>query len=47
MVHDMYLMQVRTPAESRYAWDYCEVIETVPAEAAAATKAESRCALWR
>ncbi|KAA0113491.1 ABC transporter substrate-binding protein [Methylobacterium sp. P1-11] len=47
MVHDMYLMQVKTPAESRYAWDYYKVIETIPAEAAAATKAESRCELWR
>src|SRR5215210_6672772 len=22
MVHDMYLMQVKTPAESKYPWDY-------------------------
>ena len=47
MVHDMYLMQVKTPAESKYPWDYYKVIATIPGAQAFATKAESKCALWK
>ncbi|MDB5909423.1 MAG: transporter permease [Massilia sp.] len=47
MVHDMYLMQVKTPAESKYPWDYYKVIATIPGAQAYATKAESKCSLWK
>jgi len=47
MVHDMYLMQVKKPAESMYPWDYFKLITTVPGDQAFATKAESKCALWK
>lgn len=47
MVHDMYLMQVKTPAESKYPWDYYKTIATIPGAQAYATKAESKCALWK
>ena len=47
MVHDMYLMQVKAPAESKYPWDYYKVIATIPGVQAFATKAESKCALWK
>ena len=47
MVHDMYLMQVKTPAESKYPWDYYKVIATIPGAQAFATKAETKCALWK
>ena len=47
MVHDMYLMQVKTPAESTEPWDYYKVVETFKGEAAWTTKAESKCALWK
>ncbi|NDP48248.1 MAG: ABC transporter substrate-binding protein [Sulfuriferula multivorans] len=47
MVHDMYLMQVKTPAESKYAWDYAKLIQTVPGDQVYMTKAESKCALWK
>ena len=47
MVHDMYLMQVKTPAESTEPWDYYNVAETFKGEAAWTTKAESKCALWK
>lgn len=47
MVHDMYLMQVKTPAESKYPWDYYKVVQTVPGDQAFTTKAESKCALWK
>ena len=29
--HDMYLVQVKTPAESKYAWDYYKIVKTIPA----------------
>ncbi|WP_426192532.1 ABC transporter substrate-binding protein [Massilia sp. DWR3-1-1] len=47
MVHDMFLMQVKTPAESKYPWDYYKVVATIPGAQAYATKAESKCALWK
>lgn len=47
MVHDMFLMQVKTPAESKTAWDYYKVVQTIPGDQAFTTKAESKCALWK
>ncbi|QAU35921.1 ABC transporter substrate-binding protein [Janthinobacterium sp. 17J80-10] len=47
MVHDMYLMQVKTPAESKYPWDYYKVVQTIPGDQAYMSKAESKCALWK
>jgi branched-chain amino acid transport system substrate-binding protein len=46
MVHDMYLMQVKTPAESKEPWDYLKVAATIKGEDAFTTKAESKCSLW-
>jgi branched-chain amino acid transport system substrate-binding protein len=47
MVHDMYLMQVKTPAESTEPWDYYKIAQTMKGEEAWTTKAESKCALWK
>lgn len=47
MVHDMYLMQVKTPDKSVEPWDYYNVVETFKGEAAWTTKAESKCPLWK
>ena len=47
MIHDMYLMQVKTPSESKEPWDYYRVVATIPGEQAFTTKQESRCALWK
>jgi branched-chain amino acid transport system substrate-binding protein len=47
MVHDMYLMQVKTPAQSTEPWDYYNVVETIKGDVAFTTKAESRCAAWK
>ncbi len=47
MVHDMYVMQVKTPAESKYAWDYMKVVQTIPGDQAYTAKAESKCTLWK
>lgn len=45
MVHDMYLMQVKKPAESKYPWDYYTVRATIPAAEAYQPLSESRCPL--
>lgn len=34
MIHDMYVMQVKSPKESRYPWDYYKLIRTMPGEEA-------------
>jgi branched-chain amino acid transport system substrate-binding protein len=34
MVHDMYVMQVKSPAESKYPWDYYKVVKIVHGEEA-------------
>ncbi|MGO4381195.1 ABC transporter substrate-binding protein [Pseudoduganella sp. RAF19] len=47
MVHDMYLMEVKKPGESKYPWDYYKVVATIPGDQAYATKAETKCALWK
>lgn len=47
MVHDMYLLQVKTPAESKYPWDYFKVVRTIPGDEVFMSKAESKCALWK
>ena len=46
-VHDMYLMQVKSPSESKGAWDYYKLIKKLPGEQVFTTKAESKCALWK
>ena len=45
MVHDMYLFQVKTPAESKYPWDYYKVMGSVPADKAFVPLGESTCPL--
>jgi branched-chain amino acid transport system substrate-binding protein len=34
VTRDMYLLQVKTPAESKGRWDYAKIVETVPGEMA-------------
>lgn len=43
MVHDMFLMQVKTPAESKGPWDYYKIIETLPGDKVYGSLAESTC----
>jgi branched-chain amino acid transport system substrate-binding protein len=45
MVHDMYLWQVKTPAESKYAWDYLKAVKTIPAAQAFMPLEQSTCYL--
>ena len=45
MVHDMYLAQVKTPAESTGAWDYYKILGTVSGDEAFRPLSESACPL--
>ena len=45
MVHDMYLAQVKKPAESQYPWDYYTIKGVIPAEKAFQSLSKSTCAL--
>lgn len=43
--HEMFLVEVKKPSESKYAWDYYKVRETLPVGAAFQPLADSRCAM--
>lgn len=45
MVHDLFLMQVKRPDESKYDWDYYKLLAKVPAAEAFRPIAESECSL--
>lgn len=45
VVHDMYLVEVKKPAQSKGAWDYYNVLATIPASSAFMPLAQSQCAL--
>ena len=45
MFHDMYLMEVKAPADSKGEWDYYNVLATVPAKEAFIDPAQSGCPL--
>ncbi|KQQ79439.1 MULTISPECIES: ABC transporter substrate-binding protein [Aureimonas] len=45
MIYDMYLMEVKTPAESTKPWDYYKVLATVPGSEAYIDPAKSGCPL--
>jgi branched-chain amino acid transport system substrate-binding protein len=47
MIHDMYLMQVKSPDKSTEPWDYYNIAQTFKGEEAWTTKAESKCAVWK
>ncbi len=47
MVHDMYLMQVKSPDKSVEPWDYYNVVQTFKGEEAWTTKAETKCSAWK
>ncbi|MGE3147327.1 MAG: ABC transporter substrate-binding protein, partial [Pseudorhodoplanes sp.] len=45
LMHDMYLVEVKSPAESKRAWDYYKVLRTIPAADAAQPLSASKCPL--
>ena len=47
MIHDMYLVQVKSAKESTTPWDYYKTIAKVPGDQAFTTVAESKCALLK
>lgn len=47
MVHNLYLLQVKSPDQSTEPWDYYNIVETFKADAAWTAKSESRCASWK
>ncbi len=47
VVHDMYLLQVKTPDESKQPWDYFKVLQTIDGNEAFTKQSESRCTLWK
>ena len=47
MVHDMYLTQIKTPAESADPWDVVKIVKVVPGDEAFRPLSESECPLVR
>ena len=45
MVHDMLLVQVKKPEESKYPWDYYKALATIPGDEAFRPLSESECPL--
>lgn len=45
MVHDMYLWEVKSPAESKGPWDYLKPVKTIPGEQAFMPLSQSTCYL--
>jgi branched-chain amino acid transport system substrate-binding protein len=45
VIRDMYMFEIKSPAESKYPWDYYKVIKTFPGETAYVPLSESKCPL--
>lgn len=45
MVHDMYLAEVKKPAEAKGPWDYYKILRTIPGDEAYQPLSESTCPL--
>jgi branched-chain amino acid transport system substrate-binding protein len=43
--HDMFLVQVKSPSESKYPWDYAKVVKTIPASEAFPSVEQQKCSL--
>jgi len=46
-IHEMYLVEAKSPAESKKPWDYLKVVAKLPGDQVFTTKAETKCALWK
>lgn len=44
-MHDMFVVEVKSPAESRYPWDYLKIVKTIPAEKAFQAASAELCSL--
>lgn len=47
VMRDMYLAKVKTPAQSKYPWDYFKIVRTIPAEKTVAPLSQSTCPLLK
>jgi branched-chain amino acid transport system substrate-binding protein len=45
MVHDMYLVQAKSPGESKGEWDLYKILATIPGDQAYRPMAEGGCPL--
>jgi branched-chain amino acid transport system substrate-binding protein len=45
LIHPMYLVEVKSPGESKGPWDYYKVIGTIPGSKAFLSAKESGCPL--
>ncbi len=45
MVHDMFLAQMKSPKESKGAWDYYKILDTIPGDKAFQPLSKSTCSL--
>lgn len=45
LIHDMYLVEVKSEKESKGPWDYYKILRTIPGEQAAQPLSESKCPL--
>lgn len=42
-MHDLYIVQVKAPSESKAPWDYYKQVATLPGEQAMQPLVETRC----
>jgi branched-chain amino acid transport system substrate-binding protein len=47
LIHDMYLVQVKSPSESKGAWDYEKLVQVIPGKDAFISPEDSSCALLK
>jgi branched-chain amino acid transport system substrate-binding protein len=47
VIRDMYLARVKTPQQSKYPWDYLEIVKTIPGDQAFRPASESACPLLK
>lgn len=47
LIHDMYLVQAKSPGESKGAWDYEKLVQVIPGKDAFVTPEESACPLLK
>ena len=45
MMHDMYLVEVKSPSKSGATWDCYKILRRIPAEEVAQPLSESKCSL--
>jgi branched-chain amino acid transport system substrate-binding protein len=47
MVHDLYLVQVKKPEDSKYPWDYYQILQTIPGDVAFPRLEDEPCSLLK